>query len=105
VRRPHGQVSGRADTDALRHRSVAAVVAGLGIAIAAPVAGISATMAAAQLGTGCASSAHDLIGWTAAVLAFANALLGLYCLVVLITTAGTRGKLPGAAASATMSTS
>jgi hypothetical protein len=85
VRRPHGQVSGRADTDALRRRSVAAVVAGLGIAIAASVAGVSATVASAQFGTGCASSAHYLIGWTATILAFANALLGIYCLALLIT--------------------
>jgi hypothetical protein len=105
VRRPHGQVSGRADTDALRRRSVAAVVAGLGIAIAAPAAGVSATMAAAQLGTGCASSAHYLIGWTATILALANALLAIYCLALLITKTGTRGRLHSATASATTHTS
>jgi hypothetical protein len=105
VRRPHGQASGQAGTDALRRNSVGAVVAGLGIAIAAPVAGVSATMAAADLGTGCGSSAHYLIGWTATILALANALLAIYCLALLITKTGARGQVPSATASASTQTS
>jgi hypothetical protein len=105
VRRPHGQASGQAGTDALRRNSVAAVVAGLGIAIAAPMAGVSATMAAADFGTGCGASAHYLIGWTATILALANALLGIYCLALLITKTGARGQVPSTAAAASTQTS
>lgn len=84
VLRPRGTAGTPAGEDVLRRRSVTAVVAALGIAVAAPLAGIAATTASALAGHDCPAP-----GWGALAVVLAGVVLVstgtvLWCLLTLV---------------------
>ena len=88
VRRPRGAML-EASQDALRRRSLAAVTAGLGLAVAVPLSGVCVVASLALLFFNCPADWFHTVGWLILIVGAGSVVMSGWSLAVLFTTGST----------------